>query len=63
MPGHIAFERLKIILCRKDRVRESVPEMASSLKERLRKVLKAWVGMLYREGMRMCSKSCVACPP
>ncbi len=40
IPGHIAFERLKIIFCRKDRVRESVPKMTSRLKEILGKVLK-----------------------
>ncbi len=34
MPGHIAFERLKIILCRKERVRESVPKMYDLLFER-----------------------------
>ncbi len=34
MPGHIAFEKLKIILCRKDRVRECVPKMTCFLKER-----------------------------
>ena len=63
MPGHIALERLKIIVSRKDGVRKIVPEFTSCVKERLEIAVNFCTRKLDRKGVRTCGKSCVVCPP